>query len=208
MSFKSKILMLQKGSQSPKKECLIRKRKPLIAGAGVKHRVNGLSTLSTLHSHTSSCSIKRNRNLGLTMSKPIKSTSKKRQQQYVIKLGNQELVQQVSKSGSMVLKGGEDSELQSLTLQQKVKIIFILLMIPSAMIVFFGNNKFKSDSSNTFIPNLPPQHLAAMGGFGGFGGFPGGFGGGFDGVGGGGGRPPFHDHQRRHYDHEAIRDRE
>ncbi len=193
--------MLQKSSQSTKKECLIRKRKPLTAGAGVKHRVNCLSTLSALHSHTSSCSIKRNRSLSLIMSKPLKSTSKK-SQEYVVKKGDQELVQQISKSGTIVLRGkdAEDSDLQNLTVQQKVKIIFILLMIPSAMVVFFGNSKFKSDSNNMNLANL-----GAMGGMGGgFRALGGGFGGGF----GGGGRPHFSDHSRRHFDHDSIQERQ
>lgn len=214
---------------SAKKDTLLRRRKPSIGSAGVKHRLNCLSTLSALQPHTPSNSNRKNRSLSVAMSKPIKTSVKKRQENYVIRLGNQQLMQQFTKSGSSVVVKDEDMdpELQNLTLQQKIKVFFVLLMIPSAMVVFFGGSKFNNTSSVSIDPNI--QLLGAMGGMGGAGGmagipglaglagmagFPKDFGGGYGGHGGHGGHGshgrhggyhPEDDYEERRHPHERRR---
>ena len=222
--------MLTNSSQVSKRDnSSLRRRKPMIAGAGVKHRLNGLSALSALNSSSLS-SGKRRGSLSVTMSKPIRTVTKKRQDNYVIKLGNQQLMQQFTKSGSsVVVNGDQDTDIQSLTLQQKVKVFFVLLMIPSAMMVFFGGDKFNNKSSITIDPNV--QLMGAMGGMGGINGMGGlaglagmaGFPQGIPGFGGhqggghqGGGRGGYHDEgrgrhpydrMRRNYDEDSMEDR-
>lgn len=201
--------MLSNGSQLTKKDNALRKRKSLIAGAGVKHRINFVPTLSALHSHSSSCSIKRKRSINFAMSSnPMKSTAKKKQEKYVIQMANQQFMQQFSKSGTSVMVKDEDTEdLTNLTLQQKIRVFFILLMIPSAMYMFFGKDKFNSNSGSTIDPNIQLSRLGAFGGhggipgaFGGHGGFPGAYGGGIpdSGYDGRSDRRNFHQRMKRH----------
>src|SRR5882724_915631 len=110
--------MSAKGLQLAKRENAIRRR--VTTGAGVKHRTNCMTTLSSLHSHTSSSS-KKNKSLSLTVNKPIKTVTKKRHQNFTIQLGNQQFMQQFSKSGGLVVNNGDQEEIESLTLKQKIK---------------------------------------------------------------------------------------
>ncbi|CAG2168935.1 unnamed protein product [Oppiella nova] len=191
------------------------------SGAGVRHRLNCLPTLSSLHSHSSS-SVKKNKSLkvGMNTSKPIKTTTKK--DNFVIKLGNQQFMQHMTKTGTSsmsVNKDKEESGDQCFTFQQKVKVFFVLLMIPSAVVVFTNNNKFNNDNNSNQLQYDPrtghpylPGHFPGAGAF--PNGMPGGYGGGFPGNGfpgqrfpGRDGRPNYPDWMRRPDDPgEAMRE--